>query len=322
VPPFGLSRLVRQHGYKVVVAGEGADEVFGGYNIFKEAKVRRFWAKQPASTWRPRLLERLYPYVFTDPARARHFLQKFYAVAPGDLVDPLFSHRIRWRSSGKNTMFLADALLDEAAGYDPFEDAASRLPADFASRTPLAQAQTLEMDVFLSNYLLSSQGDRVGMAHSVEGRVPFLDHRVIEFAFGLPDHWKIRGLDEKHILKRLGRRYLPPSITDRPKQPYRAPVHEALRTGLAEGRFEHALARESLERAGLFSAKKVDLLLRRLQTGGGISEVQGQAVMGILTTQLLHHRFVDHSPGDVAPREPDRAIRRGCEPPSTPGAGT
>ena len=310
VPLFRLSQLVRERGFKVVVAGEGADEVFGGYNIFKEAKVRRFWARQPASTWRPRLLERLYPYVFDDPARARHVLQRFYAVAPGDLADPLFSHRVRWKNSGRNTMFLADPVRDGLAGYDPLEEVASRLGASFASRTPLGQAQTLEMDVFLANYLLSSQGDRVGMAHSVEGRVPFLDHRVIAFAFGLPDLWKIRGLDEKHIVKRLARRYLPPSITDRPKQPYRAPIREAVAAGPGYDHLERVLGDGSLSQAGLFDADKVRLLRRRLKEGKAMSEAQGQAVMGILTTQLLHDRFVEHFPRDVPPREPARAIRR------------
>ena len=103
VPLYLLSRLVRDNNLKVVLTGEGADEIFGGYNIFKEAKIRQFWSRQPESRLRPLLLERLYPYIFKTPGRARSFLQRFYAVKPGDLEDTLFSHRIRWRNTRKNS---------------------------------------------------------------------------------------------------------------------------------------------------------------------------------------------------------------------------
>ena len=111
-----LSKLVRENGFKVVLTGEGADEIFGGYNIFKEAKVRNFWARQPDSKFRPLLLEKLYPYIFKNPARGRLFLQQFYNVATGDLDDPFFSHRIRWRNTGKNTRFFSDDTLNAVKG--------------------------------------------------------------------------------------------------------------------------------------------------------------------------------------------------------------
>ncbi len=89
IPLFLLSRLVRDSGLKVVLTGEGADEIFGGYNIFKEAKVRHYWSRRPQSLRRPRLLERLYPYVFRNPGRERYFLQKFFSVQPGREDGPL-----------------------------------------------------------------------------------------------------------------------------------------------------------------------------------------------------------------------------------------
>jgi asparagine synthase (glutamine-hydrolysing) len=166
------------------------------------------------------------------------------------------------------------------------------------------------MDTFLAPYLLSSQGDRVAMAHSVEGRVPFLDHRVIELAARFPSNWKIRGLDEKHILKRMAARYLPPAIARRPKQPYRAPVAEPF-SALSRHAYLHALLDESSLRAsGWFDPPKVRLLLRRLEEGRAFGEVQGMALVGILTTELLHRRFVQGFPGDVEPREPDRVVRQ------------
>jgi asparagine synthase (glutamine-hydrolysing) len=101
------------------------------------------------------------------------------------------------------------------------------LPSEFAGWSPLAQAQYLEISVFMAEYLLSSQGDRVGMAHSVEGRFPFLDHRVVEFCNQLPPHLKLRGLTEKYLLKQAVRDLLPEEIWRRPKRPYRAPIHRS-----------------------------------------------------------------------------------------------
>src|SRR6056297_3123333 len=162
VPLFSLSRLVRESHFKVVLTGEGADEVFGGYNIFKEAKLRQFWARQPDSKWRPRLVERLYPYIFKDASRAGLFLQQFFSVKDSNISDPFFSHQVRWRNSGKNSNFFSSQLQLRLAGYDPIAAVTARLPQHFADTDTFSKAQFLEMDIFLSNYLLSSQGDRVG----------------------------------------------------------------------------------------------------------------------------------------------------------------
>jgi asparagine synthase (glutamine-hydrolysing) len=309
VPLLLLSRLVRDHGFKVVLTGEGADEVLGGYNIFREAKVRRFWARRPASTLRPRLLERLYPYVFRDPGRTRFFLQKFYAVREGDLDDPLFSHQVRWRNSARNATFFSEEVRAALAGHDPVEELRAALPEDFTSLDPLARAQVLEMEHFLSTYLLSSQGDRVAMASSLETRMPFLDFRVVELGMRLPPNWKIRALREKHILKEAAKGVLPEQVRTRAKRPYRAPIREALAVGGSEW-VRELLSEESLRRAGCFDAKKVGHLLARCEGGGGANETQDMALVGIVTTQLLHRQFVERSsPADPAAAALDRVVR-------------
>ena len=88
----------------------------------------------------------------------------------------------------------------------------------------LSRAQYIEIKLFLSHYLLSTQGDRMAMANSVEGRYPFLDHRVVAFAFRLPPRYRLYGLTEKFILKKAASGLVPQSIIARPKQPYRAPI--------------------------------------------------------------------------------------------------
>jgi asparagine synthase (glutamine-hydrolysing) len=313
VPLFLLSGLVKDQQFKVVLTGEGADEVFAGYNIFKEAKVRQFWARQPTSRLRPLLLERLYPYIFKNPSRTRAFFQRFYAVKPEDLEDSLFSHRIRWQNTGKNTLFFSDHVRAALDGYQPFDEIQRLLPDGFARRDALAKAQFLEMDIFLSNYLLSSQGDRVAMAHSLEIRLPFLDHRVIDFASKLPPQWKMRGLNEKYFLKQSFNGLVPDSIRNRVKQPYRAPIREVLFHDPPSEFLDFMVSDDYLKKAGLFDAHKVGKLMtryRKKETSVD-NEVQNMAIVGILSTQLVYHQFIENFPWKpIEPLAPDKVVRR------------
>ena len=312
VPMFLLSQLVRSEGYKVVLSGEGADEILGGYNIFKEAKIREHWARQPGSARRPLLLERLYPYVFENPARQRSYLQDFFAVTPPGPRDPYFSHQVRWDQSGRNLAFFSDDCRAELSGYDPRQELARWLPEDFAGRDMLSRAQFLEMEIFLAGFLLSSQGDRVGMAHSVEMRHPFLDFRVIDFAFRLPARWKIRGLNEKYLLKKAFRGLIPESIVTRAKQPYRAPIRELFSAQAPNDYVDDLLSERRLRESGYFNPQKVSRLYGRFRAAdqGQAGEFQNMALIGALSTQLLHQQFVT---GDrlrsVAQLAPDRVVR-------------
>lgn len=312
VPMFLLSKLVRENNFKVVLTGEGADEVFGGYNIFKEAKVRNFWGKQPASRLRPLLLEKLYPYIFKNPSRGRPFLQNFYAVTAENLLDQFFSHRIRWENTGRNKLFFSDDTAFALEGYEPEQELADRLPADFNSRDLLSKAQFLEMDIFLSNYLLSSQADRVAMGNSLELRVPFLDYRVIDFAMRLPPAWKIKVLNEKYILKKAYQDSIPQRIIDRAKHPYRAPIRDVFFSATT-GYADELLSEENLKKSGYFDVKKTGLLVGKFRKEDRfmVSETQNMALMGILTTQMVHRQFIEEFDArQVEPVEFDRNISR------------
>jgi len=109
VPLFMLSKAVRDNGFKVVLTGEGADEVFGGYNIFRETLVRKFWARQPSSRLRPLLIGKLYPYIFNDP-RLKNTLQAFFAKGMEQTEDPVYSHLIRWENTSRAKVFFSDDL--------------------------------------------------------------------------------------------------------------------------------------------------------------------------------------------------------------------
>jgi len=169
------------------------------------------------------------------------------------------------------------------------------------------------MDIFLSNYLLSSQGDRVAMAHSLEIRLPFLDFRVIDFAARLPSHWKMKGLKEKYILKHAFNGIVPEVIKRRPKQPYRSPIREVFFGGGDGSYADEMLSEQCLRQYGYFNPQKVSLLLAKLKKENLAvsSEVQNMALAGILSTQLLHYQFIENfPPGKVSLVSPDKIIRK------------
>ena len=166
------------------------------------------------------------------------------------------------------------------------------LPARFASWAPLQQDQYIEASTLMSGYLLSTQGDRMAMAHSVEGRFPFLDHHLIEFAARLPSRYKIMGLAEKWILRRALRGLLPHSVLNRTKQPYRAPDSRCF---FPQGRelewVAEILSPESLRQAGYFDVDAVQRLRAKCRAGRAIGFADNMGFVGVLSTMLLQRQF-------------------------------
>ena len=291
-PLFALSRLVHERGYKVVLTGEGADEVFAGYDIFKEAKLRRFCARQPGSQLRPLLFRRLYPYLPGLQNQSQAYLEAFFNVGLGSIDGPLYSHLPRFRTAGGAKVFFSNDLKAELKGYDALEELRDGLPAQFARWHPLSQAQYLEAAHLLPGYILSSQGDRMAMAHSVEGRFPFLDHRLVEFAATIPPELKILGLREKHVLRQAMRDLLPPGIGNRPKQPYRAPDSPSFTGPSAPAYVDEMLSPQALEETGYFNPKAVAKLRAKCEAGKQVGFRDNMAFVGILSTQLWNRAFV------------------------------
>ena len=288
VPLMLLADSVRAHGYTVVLTGEGADEVFGGYDLFKEAKVRRFWARQPGSTLRPKLLSRLYGYLENSPAASPAFAASFFGQGREHIDRAIFAHVPRWTTSQRAFAFLAPELRAQAREWDALAFAESRLPPGILDWTPLARDQYVEAKTLLAGYLLAAQGDRVAMAGSIEGRYPYLDHTLVEFASTLPPSWKIRGLTEKYILRRALADLLPADIATRTKQPYRAPDSASF---FVDGRpldyVEGLFAEDSLRASGLFDVGATTRLFAKARAGRAIGFADNQAFVGILSTLLL-----------------------------------
>jgi asparagine synthase (glutamine-hydrolysing) len=287
VPLHLLSQRARERGMKVVLTGEGADEIFAGYDLFREARVRRFCARQPDSLRRPKLFQRLYPYLPGLKQQSPEYLARFFSFGAEALDDPLYSHRPRFRSTAAAKLFFSADLKETLGDYDAAADLAARLPADFSRWHPLHQAQYLETAFLLPGYILSSQGDRVMMANAVEGRFPFLDYRVVAFAATLSPDAKLLGLKEKHILKEAARGIVPSAIIDRAKQPYRAPDAEAFAGSARPAYLDAALAPERLVESGLFNVQAVGKLKEKVLKGQATGFRDNAAFIGVLSTELL-----------------------------------
>lgn len=302
-PMYLLSRLTRERGIKVVLTGEGSDELFLGYDLFKETKIRHFCAAQPTSTVRPRLFDKLYPYLSQN--RGGEFWRRFFLTA-GDTTDPLFSHLPRIALTSRIKDLYSAEVKSVLADCDPLQDLRESLPAEFMQWTPVNRAAYLEMVTLLPSYLLSSQGDRMGMANSIEGRFPFLDHRLFEFSARLPTGSKLRGLSEKEILKRWAARVVPPIVLQRSKQPYRAPDVPAFVGASSPDYARDMLAPDAIARTGLFDPAAVAGLVRRCEAGRAVGFAENQAFVAVLSTQLWHHSFFKER-GQQATLLPGRA---------------
>jgi asparagine synthase (glutamine-hydrolysing) len=298
-PLFLLSRHVRSSGFKVVVTGEGADEVFGGYDIFKETKIRRFWASRPDSAWRPLLLKRLYPYMDGIQRQSPAYLQKFFQIAPEDIASPFFSHLPRWRLTAKLKGFLSDDARAETGRHDSLATLERMLPASYQHLRSFSQAEYLEASLLLPGYILSSQGDRMAMAHAVEGRYPFLDYRVVQFASKLSTRMKMKVLDQKHLLKRAAEGLIPESVRQRFKQPYRAPDGTSF-FAAKSSYVDDLLSPSQIQRDGVFDPRAVGQLVSKFRRGGQTSVSDNMALVGIVSTQLVIHRFMNRQVGASA----------------------
>jgi asparagine synthase (glutamine-hydrolysing) len=291
-PMRQLSGLVRASGYKVVLTGEGADEALGGYDLFKEAKIRQFWAHNPSSNWRPLLLKVLYPYLETSGTQAKTYLQNYYSIGLDNPNQPGFSHLTRWFTTAQCKVFFSNEL-NSALREDAVDRLTKQLPSAFGHWHSFNRAQYLEAKTLMGGYLLCSQGDRMLMANSVEGRFPFLDHRVIEFANQLNPRLKMRVLNEKYLFKQAMKNHLPRQIIERHKQPYRAPDIPAFFSANPPAYVDEMLSEEKIKRYGYFDHKKVGFLLKKARRGNSIAYKDNMALVGVLSTQLCHYFFIE-----------------------------
>lgn len=280
---IALAVTVEAQGTRAVLSGEGADELFCGYDLFKVAAIRDAWSQNPDGDEYAQLLTQVLAH---QTGMGRAVERAFYEQGLDQRSDPLFSHLNRWGSSFRITQYLQGDLRRGLTVDGVLDGVRDRLPAEFHGWSAVEQAQYLEATYFLASALLASQCDRPYMAHSIEARYPFLDEDVADFALSLPQASKLNGLQEKLVLKRAVGRDVPAAIRDRVKQPYTAPEGDVFRTEPGRELLDQYASPSALNAAGLFDPKRVAWLIKKL-TGGTTSFHDDLALLWIVSTQAL-----------------------------------
>jgi asparagine synthase (glutamine-hydrolysing) len=247
LPVWYLSKMCRGQ-VTVALSGEGADELFGGYYTYLADSLVRPLRLVPAFLRRGALkaLE-LWP-VSDDKISFEYKLKRFLA---GSLLEPAAAH-LFWNGTFSET---DKEYLLAFDGYPPLASLTRSLGEDAGRLDDLSRFLWTDQRYYLPDDILY-KCDRMSMAHSLEVRPPFLDHRIVEFAASLPIHLKVRGSKLKFLLKELMRDKLPPAILARRKEGFDIPAHDWLRGGLRPLLLE-TLAPEAVRRTGLFRAEAV-----------------------------------------------------------------
>ena len=290
VPMFLLSKLVHKKGIKTVLTGEGSDEFFLGYDLFKEVLLRAAWNNLTNEEKKNRL-QGLNPHeeIFQENASK---LMALYDRSTKETIPGLFSHEVRFNSSNFNSRLLSlpgDGLSCLKKYIDDYKN-------EFRHLSVLQKCQYLEARTMLAGYLLSTQGDRMSFAHSVETRLPFLDPKVVQWACSLPTDLKLKNdIHEKYILKQSFKNDIPKSIITKAKYPYRSPdVAVFLHSPNPPEYLSLILSEEELKKVNFinfgFAVKLIEKLKNTPQAQ--ISHRENQAFIFLLSTVLLYHNFV------------------------------
>jgi len=294
VAKFVLSRAVRDAGYKVVLTGEGSDEILGGYPHFRRDMLLHDNGGQD-----PRAVEQLLEDLQRANPVSRGLLLPDGQGLSLDGVRRVLGFAPSWMEANATTGFKLHALFSapfaaEFADRDPCRSLLNGLDVhgQLTGRAPVHQALYLWAKTHLPNYVLTVLGDRMEMAHSIEGRVPFLDHRVVEVVAALPVAQKIRGVTEKYVLREATRPVLTDTVYRRHKHPFTSPP-----VALSPNEGLHELLQDTLRGPVLtslpfYDQAKVVALLDRLPAMD-VSErtaVDGVLMM-LLSACVLHDRF-------------------------------
>jgi asparagine synthase (glutamine-hydrolysing) len=276
IPRLVLSELTSRH-VKVALSGEGADEAFGGYPWFRTQALLGPLVRLPAAL-RSRLAA--LPAVRRRWPRAARIL-----AAPAEPGLARYRQTIDTANPGDGERLLSGALRGPLA--EAGEDGETlRLPDGFAGWHAFSQLQYLDTRVRLPNFVTRLL-DSLSMAYGLEVRVPFLDHELLELCARIPPREKLRGLREKHVLRRAMARDLPPEIAWRKKRGLAAPFSEWMREPPAFA--AELLSTEQLRARGYFEPSAVAALVAQ-QRGGGVNHAK--SLLGVLAVQLWDDLFV------------------------------
>ena len=285
---FRLAELARQH-VKVVLSGEGSDELFAGYPKYRFARAAA-WAGMVPSPLRAVVIdpvERRLPFRFR---RARVALRALRGENEAERLEGWFA---------PFTSLERAALLrgvDRRAGQD----------IAVGRGDPVRRMLFADCHAWLADNLLE-RGDRMSMAASLELRPPFLDHQVVELAFSLPSNVKLRNGVTKWVVKQVARSVLPAEIVDRPKAGFRVPIATWFRGSMREMAFDSLLAPTSFV-TEVFDRRVIEALLESHGSGLRNEDIR---IWTLLCLEVWHQQFRGHLAGASSDMPSRSAVRHG-----------
>jgi asparagine synthase (glutamine-hydrolysing) len=300
VAKYLLSRAVRNAGYKVVLTGEGSDEVLAGYPHFRRDLMLGDEGGDHSANTRELLAE----LEASNPVSRGLLLPEGEAM-PLERLRAALGFVPSWLETCATQAFKLRNLcsaefLDQYAGRDAYCDLVESLDVEhqLAGRPPLSQSLYLWSKLMLPNYILTFLGDRMEMAHSIEGRLPFLDHHVVELARSLPVDQKIRGVTEKYVLREAARPVLTETVYGRHKHPFTTPPATLAQEGRMYQLLQDTLRGPALISLPFFDRSRVIRLLDDLPSlDDGRRTAYDMPLMMILSACLIHQRVVTGGTG-------------------------
>ncbi len=283
IPSFYLAEMARRH---VVVAlnGDGGDESFGGYDRYVAQRLAaRISVGEPLAKVGRRAVGALPSGRHRSPMRRMKRFLAFSLTPPATRYAEVMS---AFTNTDKEQLY-SDEMREAVGDVDAYDLVASALDASGAN-DPAEAAMDVDVQTYLPGDLLVKM-DIATMANSLEARSPLLDHKVMEFAAGLPAGMKIRGRTGKWLLKQAGRGWLPDAVLDRPKMGFGVPVEHWLRHDLRDV-VHDALTDTTARSRPYFEAAMVDRLLDEHESGLD----HGRKIWTLLCFELWHRTFVDH----------------------------
>jgi asparagine synthase (glutamine-hydrolysing) len=258
IPTYMVSKLAREH-VTVVLSGDGGDELFAGYTRYVVDRKRSGFANVPSFLRRGVMqpISQRMPH----GAWGRNYI---YNVALDPLDRYLDSVSIFTRLN-KDSLYSGDFRSNLNGNHDSALDGFSRYASRVKTGDPLDQMLYIDSKTYLPGDILTKV-DRMSMAASLEARVPFLDHKLIEFVTRIPASMKMKGLETKYILKRAIGDLVPTEILDRPKQGFGVPIQQWINNQLRE-RIHETLTEPRARQRGYVQSRYVDLLLDEHERG-------------------------------------------------------
>jgi asparagine synthase (glutamine-hydrolysing) len=290
-----LAHRVNSCGQKVVLTGEGADEWLVGYPWYKAAKIMESLDVVPGLRLSD-LARRAYLRLNRIPQFPREMRRRIEESVGGpnawiDAYGLLALSKLR---------FYAPPMRKILAETDPWSEL--QLNTDRARRWhPLNRGIWVAARVTLAGHLLQAKGDRVAMHSSVEVRYPFLDEDVFAFLAKVHPRWKLRGFRDKHLLRLLAERWLPPAIYRRSKVIFRAPL-DSFHIDPEPAFVGQLLSEESLKRTGYFDVSAVRhwrRAFRQMRPGSLPRMSVEMGLVAVVATQLWHHLYIDGTLADL-----------------------